>query len=370
MKNTMARGIIHHFSVAVLLTAVLLTAATGSARAGSQRPAGLLIYPRIELDGARATDTVVEIANTRTDRPTVVRCMYLWTQGRCSGSGAECTEVRRCSKGRSCEPAQCAEVDFDFQLTPGQALGWRVSEGLHTLPPTPPFPPMGSIPAAPSDPFRGELECIELEGELPGPISPTGRNDLIGSATVTTVGPDVASYTAVGIESTGTNNGDTDLCIGAKGAGHCRVAEYAPCPDTLIANHFFEGATIDGAAIETELSLVHCTQKLDAAGYDIPVNLQLVVTNEFEERRCGRFFTGCTGTLRMKNDPLFSIGVQGSLAGQTRLRGASGTIFAHGVVGVALERHRRLKRSHSAAYNLQGQGLAPINDLIRLPEFP
>jgi hypothetical protein len=69
---------------------------------------------------------------------------------------------------------------------------------------------------------------------------------------------------------------------------------YAPCPNVLILNHFFEGAATGiGGVVDTELVLAPCSEDLGAASATLQVLAQMLVYNEFEQR----FFDQRAGTV-------------------------------------------------------------------------
>jgi hypothetical protein len=139
------------------------------------------------------------------------------------------------------------------------------------------------------------------------------------------------------------------------------------CPATLGLEHFFEGAMVGGAAIANELTLVPCSQSFDPPSPPL-TQVELIVINEFEERRCGTFTVSCIGNIALAGQPLFSLGVQGTLSGHTRIRPIPGaeTDAGHGLLAVALERHvPAMGNARSGAHQLSAQGVAEQADVIR-----
>jgi hypothetical protein len=150
--------------------------------------------------------------------------------------------------------------------------------------------------------------------------------------------------------------------------------QYAPCPNVLILNHFFERASTPlGAFVQTELTLVPCSEDLSASFdnflVDGPptVTAQMLVYNEFEQRfstsarvQCYRSTTLSDIDTRLGGaDDAFSIfaaGVQGTLVGQTRIRGVRGpeTGSGYGLIGVAME-------SYSAAIGAPADAMDAFN---------
>src|SRR5262249_29137188 len=114
------------------------------------------------------------------------------------------------------------------------------------------------IRPAPEDPFIGELKCIAVNDN--DNLVPIERNDLKGEVEIVRSSPellDVEGYNAIGIPAIpGTNNGNSTLVLGGA------AAEYTSCPNILILDHFFDGATdpVSGLAITTDLTLVPCSE--------------------------------------------------------------------------------------------------------------
>ena len=350
------------------LSCVTLAGLAAPALAGPQRPAGIIVFPRVEVDTTRNVDTTIEISNTRSDGPVTLFCYHVDGLGHCSNTDVVCRNDADCPFAGTCIPT-CTEQDFIVQLTPNQAIRWRASQGLVSLP----LPAnQGAVPPVPTDPFFGELRCVESDGFSP-PV-PAGRNDLIGTATIMhSDPPDAASYAAIGIESTGTNNGDNVLCLGANESGLCAVGEYARCPGVLVLNHVFEGATVDAATVSTDLTLVPCSERFDVFPIGATNTVQVIVFNEFEERLCTTLSLGCIGDIHLADSPIFSVGLQGSLVGQTRMRAVLGNELdtGHAVVGVSLARYTLPDGSrHSSAHNLQRQSDPEQADVVRLPVIP
>jgi len=132
---------------------------------------------------------------------------------------------------------------------------------------------------------------------------------------------------------------------------------YAPCPNVLIFDHFFEGAgAAGGDVVQTELTLVPCREALNQEYRDFRVSAppqvvaQMLVYNEFEQRFSTSTRVQCYNNTRLadidtrpgSSDDVFSVfavGVQGTQTGQTRIRGVTGPVAAngYGLIGVAQE---------------------------------
>ncbi len=363
-----------------LLPAAL--ASTTHALVSGQSPAAILVFPGIAVRGGvgELADTVIELTNTAA-HPATAKCHYTNGLGQCSADQLSCANDTDCVNGQTCV-VTWAQTDFIVELTSRQVIGWRASQGLSSLPCDPQVPNVcneqnrGAIPPVPQETFLGELKCVELsnEDESP-PLVPVARNDFMGKATIIrppAPGPDVSSYTAIGIEAVGPNNGDLTLCLGQDASGTCPTAEYAPCPGILTVNHFFENAVVEGSVLHSDIILAPCSENFESQQ---PVTAQVVVTvrNEFENLTSLSFSLTCWKNLELASFPLFSVGVQGTLTGQSRIQGLqqNGSGVEQALLGVVMEAHDLDGAARrEAAYHLNGQGLSTNGDIIRLAPIP
>lgn len=372
-------------TVAVAM-ALALCGGPAAADTTADRAAAIVIYPNIQYDAAvsmfpmASIDTVVQLSNTDS-QPIVAHCFYENANSHCSNTGQVCVEPEECCTGSNgcgtCDPGW-NEVDFRVRLTPFQPIGWRASEGLTD------FPLDGvnrvgrggssnagsRVPPVPEEPFDGELKCIAVNDDG----TPSDRNVLKGEATLyyfdtSTATPflDIAKYNAVGVLAfEGAVNDDNVLVLGGDDA------EYNGCPNVLILNHFFDGATnpVSGAEIWTSLVLVPCTQDLlrQIPGEAV---VQYLVYNEFEQRFSTSRTVTCKQSLHLSDidttqpeRSVFSVGVAGTLAGQTRMTPNS---TGSGLLGVADEFHDTGAGIYSADFQLNIQGIREQSDLITLP---
>jgi hypothetical protein len=360
-------------------SAVIGGATSAAAVVGGQRPAGILVFPDIAVNQAQSTDTLIEIANIR-NAPITVQCFWVNANSHCGGPfGPICSEDADCPAGLRCEPGW-AVTDFTFELTANQALGWSAESGLDPLPCAPPMPPCpglndGMVIPVPEIPFVGELKCVQLSNanEFPA-LAPVARNDLIGAATVVRRNPsfgatDARSYTAVGIEAIGANNGDTTLCLGGADGGACTPGEYAGCPAVLSTNLYFEGAVTAFASIVggSRVILTPCAENF-ATGSPTTAEAQFMVINEFEQPLSLSTTVTCWKELPLSSNPIFSIGVQGTLTGQARIRGVN-QVGSEPLIGVMVESHVGLMGgpTREAAYHLGAFGQSEQNGAIQLP---
>ena len=414
-----------------IVTALVISGAVARADIASDKPAAIVIYPKIAVDTANGMDTVVRLSNINQTTPILAHCFYLDANSHCSGGTAEgdiCTSSpTTCTGGGLCVPGW-QEVDFRVQLTAAQPIEWKASDGLlggrtcdggtndgkpckvaDQCPggscalgvPIPvgsckgnpnvacstdadcnPFPGGGGctqsnsisltrIPGVPEDPFVGELKCIAIDGNG----VPVPRNELKGEGlleTSTTANIDVASYNAIGIQATGTATGDPNvLTLGGD------TPEYNGCPNFLILNHFFEDANdpVPGSTskIATNVVFVPCSEDLLRQIPGAAV-VQYLVFNEFEQRFSTSKSVNCFQDTRLcKLDTpdcsrsIFNVNTSGTLTGQTRINPIGKAPLPSGLLGIAVETHNNGTTAQSAAFNLHMQGARDAADTITIP---
>jgi hypothetical protein len=341
----------------------------------SDRAAAIVLFPQVVAD-SRFADTVIQLSNT-SSQPILAHCFYENANSHCSNTGEICFEASECCNADSCGRCEAGwnEVDFLVRLTPFQPLGWRATEGLEE------FPLDGvsrtgrggssnagsRIPPLPEDPFDGVLKCVSINNDG----TPSDRNVLKGESTLVgfRMGSEVivvSKSNAIGIQAIeGAVNQDKTLVLGGPDA------EYNGCSEILILDHFFDLATspvfVEGATpaeIETVLTLVPCTENLRTQTPGKTV-VQFLVYNEFEQRFSASTTVECKYEnllslieTTQRERSIFSVGVAGTLAGQTRIHPLSG-----GLVGVALE----VQGNGIAEFNLHKQGNREDPDIITLP---
>ena len=389
---------------------------------GPEVTAGYVVFPKIVADAngtlGLPTDTYLQLTNSNLLLDAAVECTWIDATGRCgpatsslcpTGPGRPCFDNADCAQfpGQVCIPCWF-ERDFTVLLTPGQPIAFTASEGQTDLPCFPlsldplVLPPGcagpnfgGILPAGQI--FQGELKCVQVtDFEDPGAVgTPAGRNDLKGEATIISADGTVltsAAYNAYGFrtgEGDGTSNGP--LCLSpplASPCGESCAKTYGGCPGILVLDHFFEGARIFfgdvPSFVRTHLTLTPCTE-LIFSGDDITDQVstaaQMLVFNEFEQR-----FSTSTRVQCYKDIPLadidtrpgpaddgfsvFSVAVQGTLVGQTRIRGVAGqeTTIGHGLIGVAQEFYRGPAIDgplvDTTAFNLHGIGSRLQGDAV------
>lgn len=347
-----------------------------------------------------------------------------------SRDGLACRDVEDCPGGGVCG-ARWAQTDFTFRLTPEQTIGFYASQGASVPCDSPGECrdlADGSIPPVPTDPFRGELKCFEVADD--GSDIPLTTNSLLGKATIIRVSSgaiDSSSYNAVGVQvddgTPGTADPDDPVCLGDPVGGENCQRVYAGCPAVLTLDHYFEGAQfrVNGSQVSTRLTLVPCSQNLNlgaiGAGETTPITApgpqrcvggtaagaictsnadcsgggscvqfpiittttaQMLIYNEFEQRfstfervTCwdDRALADIDTTPGSSDDAfsIFSVGVQGTLTGQTRIRGVeTGEVsVGHGLLAVAEQVHTSGGSfAGAAAYHLGMEGTRAQNDKV------
>jgi hypothetical protein len=397
-----------------MLLAAVAAAAVNAASAGadvtSDRPAAILIFPRIVAarsisNGAAVqlvTDTLVQISNTSTE-PTTLHCFNVNATGYCSNSGFACDSSgdATCPDPRDLCVPQWTETDFDVVLTPRQPLAWRASTGLKRAD----LPLDGRALSGPNGEsnagtlvppvrlkataselrefsiYRGELKCIVVDDQGHG----AARNVVKGEATVVSTFSEApfdesslseiaaSRYNAVGIEAIdGDANGDDVLELGGD------ANEYRGCPNVLIAQHFFDFAPVEALPVSivfSELTLVPCTENFRAQEPGA-TTAQFLVFNEFEQRFSTSARVDCLFYRPLSNidtrqatNSIFSVEVAGTIAGQTRIRGVSG-----GLLGIVTEGYSDAPSnlaflSGDDAYNLGIQGERDTADRVTVPQW-
>jgi hypothetical protein len=325
--------------IAVGVATVLLAAATAYADVVTEKPASILIFPKVIWDGA--TDTIIQITNT-SNSMVHARCFYV------DASLPEfCNGIENPLIG--CIP-NWNETDFTIWLTKQQPTHWLVSEGR-------PIDPSddhksgadgagldpGAVPPV-SEGFTGELKCVQVMADG----TPIGSNSLKGEAELVDVtGPTrVSKYNAIGILGSNLVGATGNTLLLNRPRDGSREGEYNACPAVLLLNHFTEDAPdpVGKGPINTELTLVPCSQNFETQTPS-KVTVQFAIYNEFEERFSASTTVTCwknTGLhdIDSPNDPdnsVFSYAVLGSTVAHTRITPADPTdgSFNGAVVGVA-----------------------------------
>lgn len=304
-----------------------------------------------------AEDTIVQLTNT-SGFLTKVHCFYTNANSHCSNSpGTICTDANFrdvCPLGGLCI-AGWQETDFRLTLTKRQPISWSVNDGLPSLP-LANVPGQngqfnaGNIPAVPEVPFTGELLCIEVDTatELP-----SDSNDFKGEASeVKTIRAqiDANKYNAIGIKAIEGAQDDNPnvLNIGGPNAEYgvfndqVDPPHFAGCPNVLTVDHFFDGAEVEThnfgvvGPVSSELTIVPCQRDyLHQTANGGPTTIQFLVFNEFEQRFSTSTKLTCYKEVRLSDIDtipgtpgdtfsIFSVGVEGTLTGMSRLRSVAG----------------------------------------------
>jgi len=372
------------------LAGAVMVASGAQAATTTTNPAGLLIFPKLLVDGS-AQDSIIQLSNTSSDLIRV-RCYLVNANSHCSNApDTVCTNSDDCGGG-FCLPGW-TETDFRFTLTKNQPIAWRLSEGLQNFPldglsgvgQDGQFNADSNIPPSPEDPFIGELKCFQVdEGD-----NPVARNDLKGEVTIVSAddvdGFDVRKYNAIGLQSTDVNDGNDTLCLGGtEPTEDCPEPEYAGCPNVVILNHFFDDALdpANGNVVRTRLTLVPCSENF-LTQTTTKITVQMLIFNEYEQRLSTSRRIECLEDIGLSDidtrpvptddfASIFNFAVQGTLSGQTRLRSVqtASTVVGTGIVGIATESYLVPLVGDliaTDAFNLHEAGIRDQGDVIRAP---
>lgn len=369
------------------------------------------------LPGGVATDTIIQMSNTNEAAPIHVDCWWINANSHCGTCDPSLQDCIICNSNADCAAfpgLNCVQDwsvrDFRVTLTSGQPIGFLASQGLKPVPCDPDLDRVcgggaaaGAVLPVQEDPFRGELKCVEVNAD----DAPVLRSDLkieatIVRTTVPVVPPPAAPPPAVttaaayngigfGTVSLGTEASDDPLCLGSlpTGSSDACAATYAPCPGVLILDHFFEGASPEiGGVVNTDLTLVPCSENLGdpdvSANFEVVA--QMLIYNEFEQRFSSSARVECYRATTLADidtrpgpigdtSSIFSVGVQGTLTGQTRIRGvqqANGNL-GYGLLGVACENYREVTGGPvlaTTAFNLHHSAFRQQGDAVYRTIFP
>lgn len=396
----------------------------------SDQAAAILVFPKVVVDitspqiaPPAKIDTLIRVANT-SSQPIAMHCFWIDANSHCENTNPPtiCTNNPTVCGGTGgrCLPGW-QETDFFAYLTTQQPVAWLASSGaplfcnqplsnpgVPCLPLSQMYGPLGQngetndgtkIPGVQEDPFVGELRCVAVD--LNG--LPVARNNLTGTAQIVRFNSsmtmqrpvDVETYNAVGIPAIPGSIIDPNgpLVLGGgicQGGGNDQMpcaaatdcpggqcsAEYSGCPNLLILDSFFDGADdpVTGKTVTTDLTLVPCSEDL-LGQTTFPTTAQFLVFNEFEQRLSTSQKVTCFQEFHLSDidgaspgRSIFDVGVEGTLTGQTRLRGvvdSDDTTHGHTLLGIAEE--FRSGGGGSSAFNLHFDGARPQSDFIFLP---
>lgn len=316
----------------------------------------ILVFPKVLADGTR--DTLIQIVNTDT-KTAQIHCFYVNASGACnSNPSINCQLDSECSTitpNDFCD-RQCTPTNFDVFLTAGQPTVWRVSTGRLSNPADPKCAlgqscsctqgsggASGSISCPGFDPglasgsstgvppvvpgFSGELKCVSVGGDF---ATPVGSDKLIGTAVLENLSSgQVSEYNALAIQAGSTSpDSDNDLLLDN--------AEYSRCPQQQILTHYADGAVdpVTGATVTTELTLVPCTELLEAdpTGDGTRSRALFQIVDEFEVVAGSADVTFDCALNRQISaiNTVFGVGNISSLLAKTRIRTPNGNICLTG----------------------------------------
>jgi hypothetical protein len=322
-------------SLMLLVSGFVALAAPARAQTTADGGASLLIFPKVVASSSG--DTLLQVANLLDARVDVF-CTYV-------------------------DGASWNATGFRLSLVAEQPLHWPASQGRAATGEDDP----NDIPAAPAD-FAGELICVEVDGTG----APSAGNRLVGRATVAPLPDgDALAYAAIGVPSSGFNDGDDTLCLGDETTDACLFgAEYNACPAAWWLAHPSDGAPDEqlgaGATQATRLVIVPCSQNI-RDGEPGHVEVALEVTNEFEQHFAATASVDCWADLAAGEvSDIFRADMLGSAAAATHLAAANGS----GGFVVLAERERRAAGGAVVARDAlvpQQDGAGAGSDAITLP---
>jgi hypothetical protein len=378
----------------------------------SDAPAGYLVFPKIQTNtqpadpSAPSIETVVQLTNT-SQSVRNVHCFYV--------SGTDCQpdnfNIRlspgqpfawQVSNGSGPTPLiggkdpflgelKCIEVNDPNVPLPVNANDLKGEATIYTF---------QRANGAVLDVDARTYNAIGFQTSVVSATEPPAaqRVCVVGGAACTSSTQCAGTGNSCGIGrcTAGTNDGkgcnsNTDcplglcgslMCLGATaGTGSpCPAANYAACPDTLILNNFFDQAPDPADAnpdptlkrrITNNLTLVPCTEDLTTDDPEPITVVQFLIFNEFEQRMSTATRVQCYRDSSLSNidtspggeaGSVFNVGVQGTLAGQTRIRGVrnSDPTIGQGMLAIAEEFRKdpTTGRIGSTAVNLNEVGLS------------
>ncbi len=326
---------------------ICLMAATADGEVNIDQPGAILVFPKIVSNDIE--DTTIQITNA-TGFAVSARCFFI--DGRPDVISQQPTWL---------------VTDFQTTLTRFQPTVWVAGQGLPPVPadgrPDDLYP--GPIPPV-SVGFIGELLCIVVdESERPIP-----RNALIGEATITNrANTSTRKYKGIAVPGLPGNNGDNTLVL--------NDVEYSSCPRAILFNHFFDDAPdpITGAPLRSRLIAVPCSLDLENS---VPgtSRLAIEVYNEFEDKLSTALTVVCFEDINLSaidnaTDPelsIFNFAIQGTIVGQTRIRGAidADTEHGHGIFVIAEEMREGSTSAEAVNVHFIGGNLQA--DVMVLPD--
>lgn len=316
-----------------VLAGVFGFALTAQAEVTPDTSGSIMVYPKVVYsDGGR--DTVIQLSNT-SNNVVYAHCFYL---------NASLLNGRR----------RWDVTDFRVVLTKQQPTHWVASQGRQVNNSDNFTDPVqdgagldpGAIPPV-EEGFEGELKCVQVDASG----TPFGGNNLKGEAVLVSDEGDVAKYNALAITANPdlASDGDPEELLLNNTA--LNDGEYNSCPNTILIDHFADGAGACDVEVEGEpspcpirpyITVVPCQQDFENL---IPerVTVQFLVTNEFENNFSTSTTVDCWLSTRMAD---IDVGTGtcsvsgGPCAGDANCAGGAGdlcskpaSIFSFGVLG-------------------------------------
>lgn len=349
------------------LLGLMISAQVTSADVTTDQSASILVFPKVIADGTR--DTLIQISNT-SNSLVFMHCVYLDASPLIPGLPPDPITNPRLWVARDFGP---------LRLTKQQPTIWRVSTGRlldisdepgycknipdpnvpevtrQSCPGFDPFNVPNVAVGTPGTPefigFEGELKCIQVDDSG----TPVNGNALKGEAVIEGENGNISEYNALGIVGINVNS---DAVLNLDNI------EYNACPSRLILQHFATNAedpVASGATVETEITVVPCTEALEE-GEPTTVPLSVFVVDELEVRQSAPITMDCWLNQTLDYNTVFQSSVRQSTVLKTEIFGPSSNF--QGVLAVA-EEFRVLNgtRTGSAASNLHAVGSRTLDQI-------
>jgi hypothetical protein len=312
-----------------VLAGVFLFTTAARAEVTTDLSGSIVVFPKViwtgNTDSSNDRDTVIQLTNT-SNQLVHVHCFYVNAQPLDS----------RFPPGPF-NPRRWQVTDFQLWLTRQQPTHWVVSRG-RPVNPSDGFGNDGSgldpgaVPPVPAG-FEGELKCVQVETSG----GPFGGNALKGEALLRREDGDVSKYNAISIladPDTASADPSQELLLNNTPNTPDNEGEYNSCPNTIMLDHFLDGATnpviaavnpdecldlcdtdtctlsgdscttdadcegADECPIRTELTLVPCSEDFENI---VPgkVTVQFAIVNEFEQNFSASTTVDCWLNVRL-----------------------------------------------------------------------
>jgi len=210
-----------------VLASAFLLASSAQADVTSDLSGSVLVYPKVMWTGTEGRDTVIQLSNT-SNNLVYAHCFYV--DARTVG-GSPLWQV----------------TDFRLVLTKQQPTHWVVSAG-RPVNPFDSFPgPAQNLGGAGLDPgaippvspgFTGELKCVQTDASG----TPFGGNSLKGEAILVSAEGDASKHNALAILANPDLASDAPEDELLLNNTPFNDGEYNSCANTLLMDHFTDGA--------------------------------------------------------------------------------------------------------------------------------